>query len=172
MGLSSVRQYLQLLSSMGALAGDFYLLLGRDFLPAPSDVLRDGDRGPRGQCYRNAALMSQGSASLVYCEGFALQPGLIPMHHAWCALPDGTALDPTWGQVPGTEYVGVALAPGYLAERLSRQDVYGLFAESVSADVIQLAPRDFLHPDFLPTDKDAREFQRVCRKALALHRVR
>ncbi|MEU9413610.1 hypothetical protein AB0E08_49075 [Streptomyces sp. NPDC048281] len=95
----------------------FHLLLalGRRFTPTPSpdDLIGMPDR----LCYSNAAryALAHRNEDLVYAEGFALTHHQfdIALPHAWTVRPDGTVLDPTWDDLPGRAYVGIAIAdPG------------------------------------------------------------
>lgn len=58
-------------------------------------------------CYRNAAATAREHHGLVYAEGFACTRAAadIPIAHAWCVGPDGTAIDPTWEHSAEVYYV-------------------------------------------------------------------
>ncbi|HEY3469703.1 MAG TPA: hypothetical protein VGL47_31550 [Amycolatopsis sp.] len=57
---------------------------------------------------------------LTYVEGYATAPSPAPFPHAWCARPDGTVEDPTWGG-DGRAYLGVPFTNDFL----QRQDALG-----------------------------------------------
>ncbi|MFE6921633.1 hypothetical protein ACFVAV_11350 [Nocardia sp. NPDC057663] len=90
----------------------YHLLLdhGRFFTPTarPSDVSKLPDRF----CYQNAVTTAYayGDHGLLYAEGFACSRAAagIPIQHAWCVLPDGTVVDPTW-EPTADVYFGVAV---------------------------------------------------------------
>lgn len=46
-------------------------------------------------CYWNAQQIVQWHDGFEYYEGYALQPGLIPIHHAWVVY-EGVVVDVTW----------------------------------------------------------------------------
>lgn len=52
---------------------------------------------PLGYCFQNAQklVLSDKTETLVYCEGFALKAGLIPLHHGWVSI-NGKVVDVTW----------------------------------------------------------------------------
>lgn len=70
---------------------------------------------PDRLCYGNAARYATDhqAQGMVYAEGFALtNVGGADLHlaHAWVVRPNGTVLDPTWGDHPGWAYIGVPVA--------------------------------------------------------------
>ncbi|MFJ3780069.1 hypothetical protein ACIPX0_51275 [Streptomyces sp. NPDC090075] len=73
---------------------------------------------PHQFCYSNAAryALAHRDEGVVYAEGFALtHAGLdVYLPHAWIVRPDGTVLDPTWGDAPGRAYVGIPVADSRL----------------------------------------------------------
>lgn len=84
-------------------------------------------RGPKGQCFRNAALLLQqqtqlGLGPLTYCEGYATC--IIPTGHAWCLTREGAVVDPTWTN--GQAYLGIPFDEDYLHSTISRRGCYGL----------------------------------------------
>jgi len=94
-------------------------------------------RGPERRCFSNAFdLALQHYPELDYVEGFATT-GLIGVHHAWCATPDGRVVDPTWREVTREDrpvdswaYLGIPLDLDWVSGRLFRQDTYGIFGEN------------------------------------------
>ncbi|MCQ1580439.1 hypothetical protein [Streptomyces parvus] len=133
--IAHLRQHAELLRSAHAATREwrypsqFHLLLdlGRRFapVPRPADLVGMPDR----RCYSNAAqyALEHEDEGVVYAEGFAqTHEGLdFYLPHAWVALPDGTALDPTWDDQPGRAYVGVPVAD----RRLWPFDGGGLFQD-------------------------------------------
>lgn len=77
---------------------------GRLFTPAPLPV--GTPPGEPGRCYIESVSHAWASSGeLVYVEGWAWDLAW-PMEHAWCAAPDGSALDLTWHR-PGRAYLGL-----------------------------------------------------------------
>ena len=144
--MSTCRGYLEALSVMGAPVGDFYLKLGSPGVPVASEF----KRGTPKHCYMNAGRLAQEHAELAYCEGFAVQPGLIAVHHAWCLTPDGGVVDVTWPFNPGTQYWGIALSTEFLLESLMKTEVWGILGEHVPREMLLVHPSTYLHPNFAP----------------------
>ena len=83
----------------------------------------------RAQCFANPQklIMSDGSRTLVYVEGFCQPRGFPPLHHGWAAL-DGKVIDPTaiglgrhegelgmvLGEFKDCVYFGVPIQPEYV----------------------------------------------------------
>lgn len=105
--------------------------------------------GAPRRCYDNAGnlALEQGWA---YCEGFAMQPGLFPMHHAWCLTDDGQVVDPTWRQAQDNEYFGVALNEAFLVAHCERIGHWGVFAERLPDFVLTERPARYLHARWAP----------------------
>ncbi|GHG14068.1 hypothetical protein ACFFSH_31310 [Streptomyces filamentosus] len=81
---------------------------GRWFTPA---ALPTGVRVlPERQCFVNAAETELEHPGLAYIEGLALGgDSPLPTLHAWCADGDGQVIDPTWSELGGSAYLGIAL---------------------------------------------------------------
>ena len=88
---------------------------------------RDMRKGRLGQCFKNAAKQATARPAYTYVEGWACKPGLIPLHHAWLLAPSGAVVDPTWGWVPGTDYLGLPFELSYVLAATARTGVWGLF---------------------------------------------
>jgi hypothetical protein len=144
-GAPTCAGYLQVLSKMGVLVGDFYLLLGqsRPARPLPAGV----PQGVAKQCYKNAGVLALESAgaAYTYCEGYALRKGLIPVHHAWCLDAQGHVVDPTWPFEEGNEYLGVAFEYQTLVRYCLDHGVWGMLSEALSPFVVRNHPQSYLH---------------------------
>ena len=59
-------------------------------------------------CFSNAYQLALDNEDLTYVEGFA-QTRLLIVKHAWVEEPDGTIIDPTWGNFdePKATYFGI-----------------------------------------------------------------
>lgn len=79
---------------------------GRPYTPAPLNE----DEWPRLEptwCYDNALETCDASFGLAYVEGIAIPHAHdVPIHHAWCATPEGLVVDATWHPV-GQVYLGI-----------------------------------------------------------------
>ena len=109
---------------------EFLLKNGREFTPQP---LPPGFAKMKiGNCYQNAAQLALIETSLTYCEGYAAGCIPVPVQHAWCCLPDGKVIDPTWEPrrgrkvIRGEAYFGIPIKTSYLLHRLARQKTYGI----------------------------------------------
>lgn len=80
--------------------------------------------GTPKECFSNSFKLAQDSG-LIYCEGLAMIPGIIPVHHAWCVDDTGNLFDPTW-KSPGSEYKGIPFDVDYVAEALYNSGIYGI----------------------------------------------
>ncbi|MCC5611228.1 hypothetical protein LC612_31845 [Nostoc sp. CHAB 5834] len=152
---TNCRQYLETISSIGAMVGDFYLGLGRSFeaKPLPEEI----QMGEKKKCYKNAGSLVaiDGLEGLHYAEGFAMSPGLIPTHHAWCVTREGYALDPTWPFEPGTEYFGIVLDTQFFEDWLRRTQTWGVLGEMVPKELITSPYTSFVHKEWLPSPGQA-----------------
>lgn len=148
----SCEKYLEMMQSIGARVGDFYLLLGREWRVNP---LADNayPKGEAQACYKNAYLLTILHPELVYCEGYAMPAGLIPIHHAWCIDKDGHVVDTTWND-PNANYFGVALDPEFLEDHLNQSGVYGVLGECVPPNVYENSPKYFIHQDWLASEEN------------------
>jgi hypothetical protein len=64
------------------------------------------ERGPKKQCFANAAQLARSTSGLHYVEGYAVAGRLmLPLAHAWCVDDEGRVYDPTWPD--GRDYYGV-----------------------------------------------------------------
>jgi hypothetical protein len=78
---------------------------GREYTPAPLPA--DIPRGTPKECFNNAIRICDDD-TLVYVEGYMLRPGVpFLVHHAWCATPDGTVVDPTIDAPETCAYYGI-----------------------------------------------------------------
>lgn len=118
-------------------AGDLDMALreGREFRSVPWSTWRGTGyrRMTERECFRNAHLTALGHPELTYCEGFATT-GLIPVHHAWCADPEGRVVDPTWREaghdpVETWEYLGVPFDLDFVDRVTTENGVYGVLTD-------------------------------------------
>jgi len=161
---ANCEQYLQQMSRLGVLSGDFYLLLGAAYAGQP--LPPEFRLGPERHCYMNAGRLAADSAELVYCEGFALRAGLFPMHHAWCIDSAGKVIDPTWEYDPDNEYFGVALSTDFLLGTTVDKGVWGLLREHLPDSVVRRQPAEYLHPCRLPPTENMDLFWEKLQRAL------
>lgn len=105
-------------------------------------------KGPRRECFRNAALAAMHSAKYIYCEGYASTHDCypVPFYHAWLLDQKGNTIDPTW-DLDGAEYVGIPILGGYLSRRIHKQETYGLIDRPEDKfQMLGAHPRQYLHP--------------------------
>ena len=79
-----------------------------------------------------------------------MQPGLFPMHHAWCLSDAGEVVDPTWPYSSANEYLGVAVDVTFLVARCEQAGYWGLFAEQLPEFVVTTRPAAYLHALWAP----------------------
>ena len=163
---SPCEQYLTALSSMDAKIGDFYLLLGREWLPsADAELNAKYADGAERECYRNAYMLAQDHPELIYCEGFACAAGLFPMHHAWCVTTSAQVIDPTWASEQ-TSYWGIPMQLEFVRNFIQKTQVWGVLGEHVSLKIAQLQAAKFIHPDWLPSHANQDKWHQISLKAL------
>lgn len=140
--------HLDMLRRVGSLVGPFYLNLGRAFEPRslPPNV----SPGAAKACYANAGRLALERDDLNYCEGFALRPGLFPLHHAWCVTDEGQVVDPTWPYEQGMEYHGVVLSKNYLRRTIEDTGVWGVLAEMLPGPQVLQQFESYLHANWMP----------------------
>jgi len=96
----------------------FVLEHGRTFRaqPLPSGFRR----GVPKECFNNALNLVIDDAGnergLVYCEGYAFRPGLIPVHHGWCCDMEGNVIDNTWDDSEQCHYLGIPFNMRFICE--------------------------------------------------------
>ena len=150
--MQSCQAFLQELAGKGVTMASFYLRNGRRFGLDPKSA--PGSHGVPNACYANAAALAERCQDLRYCEGFALRPGLVPVHHAWCIDIKGVVVDPTWRHVAGTDYFGVVFRRDYLTRALAENGRAGILVDRIPVSLKAAQPRDFLDVDWLqPTDR-------------------
>lgn len=119
----TLREYCEFISR----ASDWHALLAEHGVErgACADAAEHGvAMGDLGVCYMNATHRAWGRGELTYVQGVAMTGKFpVPMEHAWCELPDGTVIDPTWSD--GSAYLGVAIGGELVFEWLDRVQVYG-----------------------------------------------
>lgn len=111
------------------LAGEFVLLHGKAYKPAPFK----GKKKPDKMCFKNALHYALAN-NLKYVEGYA-KPGYIEMamDHAWCADEEGNVIDPTWRNGEEAEYYGVEFDPNLAVQMMVTAGYYGLFSNGSGA---------------------------------------
>jgi hypothetical protein len=113
-----------------------------------------GTRRPRGfrlgerkQCFYNAAeaICTRRDESLSYVEGYAMVPGLPPIHHAWIALDNQHAVELTVKNDPlEMAFFGVPFSSSELMDLLEKKQTYGLLSFPIHASVFDLVQRRIL----------------------------
>lgn len=150
--MQSCQAFLKALAGKGVTMASFYLRNGRRFWLDPKSA--PGNRGVPNACYANAAALAENCRDLRYCEGFALRPGLVPVHHAWCIDVTGAVVDPTWRHVAGTDYFGVVFRRDFVTRVLAENGGAGILVDRIPASLKAAQPREFLDVDWLqPTDR-------------------
>jgi hypothetical protein len=136
------------LSRRGGFMSLEHFVLQRGAVMAPPTVKAPREiRGPRRECFRNAALAAH-EGEYIYCEGYATtwECSPVPIFHAWLVDLRGRTIDPTW-DMGGSEYIGVPFLPGYLRKRLRAQEYYGLIDNPEQKfPVLRAHLREYLHP--------------------------
>lgn len=163
-------KHLQLLRSMGALVGDFYLLLGREWKTPAERFLKYG-MGEKRACYQNAFNLAQDHPELIYCEGFAKPANLFPIHHAWCVTADGEVVDPTWPELD-TNYFGIPLQSQFVTDYVLESGMYGVLAEHVPRKLIEEDPSNYVHEAWPVTLKNSSEWMELVESKIPRQRPR
>ncbi|MFJ3216489.1 hypothetical protein ACIPLC_11275 [Kitasatospora sp. NPDC086801] len=117
----------------GALSAvNVVLAQGRTFVPAawPRGAPR---RGLLGRCHPNALRIAR-LTGFAYVEGYASVRGTTHPH-AWCAGPDGAALDPTWPDGTATAYLGVPMTTAFVRAFQQRTLTKTVFVGVLDAEV-------------------------------------
>ena len=65
--------------------------------------------------------------AILYVEGFAKSPQMPLAHHAWVGI-DGKAMDPTWREYMGSEYMGVPFNRKIALAEICKTGYFGLLA--------------------------------------------
>ena len=126
------RSYAQQLASLGGGMASLLVKHGKVFraTPLPEGV----EQGRMGACFENAMQVAlYGGDGYDYCEGYAVAPGLFPMHHGWVTVDGRTAIDPTWPE--GTHYFGIQFDTGFVRKRILQRGYWGMFAIDIPDDV-------------------------------------
>jgi hypothetical protein len=92
----------------------------------------------RRACFYNALMLALDHPDFLYVEGYAYQPGLIPVHHGWCIDPGGAVVDTTWrprdnADVTKWVYFGVPIHTRFAADVMIEQPSYfGVLHDSLA----------------------------------------
>lgn len=147
-GTPDINQYLETYQReshglYGAMPTMYTRLLehGKAFAPAPKP--KGVHQGVRKQCFFNAFRLAT-EAGLIYCEGLAMIPSIIPVHHAWCVDEEGKLIDNTW-MGPGSEYRGVMFNTDYLEDAAFHSGVYGIMDNFCFRRFYDDKPEQFLY---------------------------
>lgn len=105
----------------------FLLKHGRQ-MPVATHSAPKVAKGPNGHCFHNATrhCIANEGRGLIYCEGFAIPPGLIPLHHAWLCTPQGEVFDPTATWEDCRDYFGVAFKHSFHVEMMLRSEYHSI----------------------------------------------
>jgi hypothetical protein len=127
-------EYLKALSGLEHIPSIFTLRMGRAWTaqPLPAWVAR----GPMRQCYENAGTLCIENRNLTYVEGYALSPGLPPIHHAWCVDADGCVIDNTFQDSDRVQYFGVPIRAKTLRKLVEESGRWGLFPEMMTPELL------------------------------------
>lgn len=149
--------FLRVLESMNVPVGVLYLSLGHTF-----KVMEPWTKASAtmGQCYMNASKLALVNPGLVYCEGWAYKPGIIPLHHAWCINKEGVVLDPTWGTGPGHEYLGVGLNRDFYFDYIEHKGVWGMLGDVWPSELLDRSVTEYLDPRWLPGSVELEKLER------------
>ncbi len=105
-------------------------------------------RGPKGQCFANAARLHWKSGAR-YFEGYAMTPGLFPLHHAWVEI-DGKIADPTWDNSDDVIYFGVAFDNEVVSRVTMESGVFGLLDQGEGINIKLMLELDPGLGEFMP----------------------
>jgi len=93
---------------------EFILEYGWWYEPSPRP--KAIEKGPAGQCFRNAFNMALGSDTFIYCEGVIVSRCGLPLtQHGWMTDGDGRAIDVTLDR-PAGAYAGVPFQTDFVNE--------------------------------------------------------
>jgi hypothetical protein len=102
-------------------------------------VAHDLPKGPKKQCFKNAALVAL-RGQMTYVEGYAVLKNLmLPMLHAWLVDDKGQIIDVTWDKPWECQYLGIAFEQDVLRRELLRNEVYGILSagDMVNLDLLR-----------------------------------
>ena len=127
--LKHTREYLAGIMSMSPSPPVFARVL-QDFGVEMAPIKTRRSSAPARQCYRNALEIALAQRDHNYMEGLGLAATInhpIPLSHAWIRMPDGSVFDPTWGDEPGNEYIGVEFDTDFLVDFMCRTRTVSVF---------------------------------------------
>jgi hypothetical protein len=115
----------------------------------PRVKITSPDDGEPHFCFANALELTAKIPDALYTEGYFYS--VIPIHHAWVTLPDGTIYDPTLNdQERGAEhYLGLLFSRKFMAKHLRRMEKkFGDPYPSVLVGPDEMYNLDVLRGDF------------------------
>ncbi len=145
--LASMNEAMKKLSCADrASMADLLLSHGRTFKPAP---LPKGFRRMKPKHCFNNSLHHALDGKLIYCEGYALRPGLFPLQHGWLCDDAGNVIDVTWDSPEECTYFGIPFLLDHVADVAMRTDVAGVLANHLDEFRLERGeypPGKWLHP--------------------------
>ena len=129
--MKELMEYLNMMNGLCANDGmpystieDFVLANGQSFVTKTHEDLAMRELK---LCFMNAMnLAIESAGELCYVEGYALKPGLIPIHHAWCVDENDCVYDNTWRDIEGSAYYGVKFNIEYVLMSTLTSGYYGV----------------------------------------------
>jgi hypothetical protein len=104
-------------------------------------------KGKLKECFKNSTVAAF-KGGLRYVEGYALKPGLIPVHHAWNLDEEGRVIDLTWRDNLAAEYLGIEIDTVTLTRTACRTGYFGMFAPG---DMVNIEFLKQLDPELFAT---------------------
>lgn len=107
-------------------------------------------QGQKRECFANAThLAVESDGEYAYAEGYAYSTVGLVTSHAWCVTREGEVVDPTWDTPELCAYLGIPIHPDFLVEQMKQTEVYGVFGEMPSLEMLATPVHKMVHPWFL-----------------------